>query len=142
MDEQGTTRCNECGATLKVGAAWCSLCLTKVEPERTYAPADAFIGPPLPKTYSRTVKTSVSYGRTGRIVATLLLVVGPLAFLLTYAFPFGIIYLVAAAPLLLGSIWKRTPVPPGQDPSARWVQVGGSPRFGFASSPGGPPHSY
>ena len=94
------------------GAEWCPQCLAKVEPKRTFAPADAFLGPPPPKAYSRTVKTSVSYGPIGRLVATLLLVVLPVGFLLTYAFPFGIVYLVAAGPLLLQSIWKKTPVPP------------------------------
>lgn len=94
------------------GAEWCPRCLTKVEHEPTFAPPDAFLGPPSPKAYSRTVKTSVSYGLAGRLVATLLLVVMPAGFLLTYVFPFGIVYLVAAVPLLLGSIWKKTPVPP------------------------------
>ena len=98
------------------GAEWCPQCLAKVEPERKFAPADAFLGPPPPKTYSRTVKTSISYGRTGRLVATLLLVVMPLGFLLTFAFPFGIVYLVAAAPLLLRSRGRKTPVPPDTPP--------------------------
>lgn len=119
MTEDEEPICAECGAGLKAGAEWCPRCLTKVEPKPTYAPADAFLGPPLPKTYSRTVKTTVSYGRAGRLVWTLLLVVVPLGFLLTYAFPFGIIYMVAAVPLLRGSIWKRTPVPPGRDGSSR-----------------------
>lgn len=64
----------------------------------------------MPKAYSRTAKTSVSFGPVGRVIATLLLVVMPAGFLLTYAFPFGVIYVVAAVPLLLSSIWKKTPV--------------------------------
>lgn len=118
-EENGGTRCAGCGAYLRTKAEWCPQCLARIEPEPKFAPPDAFLGPPRPKAYSRRVKTSVSYGLTGRLVATFLLVIMPSGFLLTYAFPFGIIYVVAAVPLLLGSIWKKTPVPPDVDPSAR-----------------------
>ena len=106
-------RCEGCGARLNENAEWCPVCLKKVEPEPTFAPPDAFLGPPTSHTYSRTAKTTVSYGPWGRAVATILLVVLPLGFLLTFAFPFGVIYLVAAVPLLFKSIWKKTPLPPG-----------------------------
>lgn len=112
MEAEGNIRCEGCGARMKAGAAWCPQCLMKVAPAPTFAPPDAFLGPPTPKVYSRTVKTSVTYGTTGRIIATLLLVVLPSLYLVIYAFPFAIIYVVAAVPLLLRSIWKKTPVPP------------------------------
>lgn len=65
------------------------------------------------------MKTTVSYGWVGRLIATLLLVVMPAGLLLTFLFPFGVIYLVAAVPLLLQSIWKKTPVPPDHDPQGK-----------------------
>lgn len=65
----------------------------------------------MPRRYSRTARSATTYGWKGRVVATILLVVGPAGLLLTYAFPFGVIYLVAAVPILIASIWKKTPVP-------------------------------
>ena len=97
---------------MREGAEWCPQCLKKIEPEPTFAAPDAFLGPPPPQAYSRTAKSSVTFGPVGRLVATLLLVGLPAGYLLVYAFPFGVIYLVAAVPVLLRSIWKRTPVPP------------------------------
>jgi hypothetical protein len=55
-------------------------------------------------------KTDVSYGVVGRIAATVLLVVVPTAWLLFVAAPFALIWIVAACPLLIAGIWKRTPV--------------------------------
>jgi hypothetical protein len=112
MVDERDVRCADCGARMSAEAEWCPQCLKRIEPAATFAPPDAFLGPARPAAYSRTVKTSVTYGPAGRVVATVLLVVMPTGYLLTYAFPFAIIYLVAAVPLLLGSIWRKTPVPP------------------------------
>lgn len=90
---------------------WCPQCLTKIERGRTFAPPDAFLGPPPPRGYSRTIKSATSFGLVGRVIATFVLVVIPTASLLIYVFPFGVVYVVAAVPLLLGSIWKKTPLP-------------------------------
>lgn len=106
-------RCLSCGATLGKAAEWCPQCYAPVEtqePEPTFAAPDAFIGPRMQVDYSRSAKTDVSYGRVGRIVWTFLLVVLPLLFLFWTVFPFGIVYLVAACPILLPAIWKKTPV--------------------------------
>lgn len=119
MDQEVGTRCMECGARMGAGADWCPQCFTKVERGPKFAPPDAFLGPPPPRAYSRTVKTSVTFGLGGRLVATVLLVVVPVGLLLTFVFPFGVIYLVAAVPILLASIWKKTPVPPERDSSRR-----------------------
>ena len=107
-------RCSACEATLKVTAEWCGQCLQKIpaaeEQLQTFAPPDAFIGPRTKWSYSRVAKTDITFGWTGRIAATLLFCVLPLMYLLTYAFPFGLIYLIAACPTLLSGIWKKTPV--------------------------------
>jgi hypothetical protein len=104
---------------MRAADEWCSQCLTQVERERTFAHPDAFLGPPSPKGYSRTVKGATTFGALGRIVATLLLVVIPTAWLLYYAFPFGVVYVVAAGPLFLSAIWKKTPIPADPENSER-----------------------
>lgn len=106
-------RCTECGATFRPDAEWCPQCyapITRPEPEPTFAHPDAFIGPRFRIHYSRRARTDVSLGLVGRIVATLLLAVMPAMFLLWTLFPFGIVFVVAAWPVLLAAIWKKTPI--------------------------------
>ncbi|MGI8775581.1 MAG: hypothetical protein ACR2KQ_11360 [Actinomycetota bacterium] len=88
--------------------------LPKDEPDKSFAPPDSFIGPRLQIRYSRWARAGVSLGPTGRIIATLLLVVAPVAFLLVTVFPFAIVYLVAAWPILLPALWRKTPVRSGE----------------------------
>ena len=93
--------------------AWCPRCLARVpedETEERFAPPDAFIGPRLRIRHSRWAGNDVSYGPVGRILATILLVVFPLVYLFWTVAPFGLVYLVAACPLLLGAIWKKTAI--------------------------------
>ena len=105
--------CAECGASLRADAEWCPQCYApagRPEPEKTFAHADAFIGPRPRIRYSRRAKTDVSFGLVGRIVATLLLAVAPAGFLLWNLFPFGIVFMVSTWPVLLPAIWKKAPV--------------------------------
>lgn len=111
-------RCADCDAVLRERDEWCPRCLTKIpeaEPERQFAHPDAFIGPRMQIRYSRRARTDVSYGLWGRILATVVLAVGPGVLLLWYAGPFGIVFVVAAWPILLPAIWKKTPVRETQD---------------------------
>jgi hypothetical protein len=97
---------------MKPNVEWCSRCfVAPPAADEKFSPPDAFLGPPLPRGYSRTVKTDVSMGLMGRIVATLLLCVIPVLAGITYVFPFGVLYLMAACPVLVPAIWKKTPLP-------------------------------
>ena len=92
---------------------WCPRCLARVpeeETERKFAPADAFIGPRLRIRHSRWAGNAVSSGPVGRILATIVLVILPLLYLFWTVAPFGLVYLLAACPVLLGAIWKKTPI--------------------------------
>ena len=60
--------------------------------------------------HSRWAGNDVSYGPVGRILATIILVVLPVMYLFWTVAPFGLVYLVAACPLLIGAIWKKTPI--------------------------------
>ena len=107
---------------MKPHAEWCSRCfVARPAADKKVGPPDAFLGPPLPRGYSRTVRTDVSMGLMGRIVTTLLLCVIPVLAGITYVFPFGVLYLVAAVPVFVPAIWKRTPLPVDKAEGARAV---------------------
>ena len=102
--------CDACGASVRAEDEWCPRCLTPREAARRIVPPDAYGGPLIGREHSRAVKTDISYGLWGRIVATVLLCVVPVVVCLVYFFPIAFIWIVFAWPLLLRSIWKKAPV--------------------------------
>ena len=115
--------CPKCGAGLAPDARWCTQCYEKLadpEPEAAEAEAGTPVNVDTPIAYtlgqvrwSRTIKSDTSFGLTGRIVATVLLVVLPiLLFLVMPTGPFALVglamWVFVIGPMLLRSIWKKT----------------------------------
>lgn len=109
--------CPKCGAGLATEARWCTQCYERLEaPEQAETPVD--VDTPIAYTlgevrYSRRIKSDTSFGLTGRIVLTILLVVLPILVFLTMSMgPFGIVgfamWVFVVGPLFLRSIWKKT----------------------------------
>lgn len=114
MESDG--RCPSCGAPLGKQTGWCARCLAplpKPEEAPTFVSPDAFIGPPVPRRFSRTVKSDISFGFWGRLALTVVLCVLPIVFFGLYFFPVAIIWLFVFCPLVLPSIWKKVPLHEG-----------------------------
>jgi hypothetical protein len=132
-DEAGT--CSNCGAQLGIGAAWCGQCLTPVQqhqqgPQTGPAQTGSSRLPQkdvMPEyTYSRWKGDDNTFGPAGRIIMTVLLVIGLFAgyFLFTggitnigpFKFPvLGSIIVYAVIAIGVGAwalktIWKRARV--------------------------------
>ena len=112
MGNDEGTRCGACGARVATGAACCGRCHARVsgDVEPSYAHADAYAGPPLPREASRWRKSDVSFGPFGRIVATVLLCMVPMWWAAGYSLVMLIMWVFFFSPLLLRSIWKKTPI--------------------------------
>ena len=111
METAQDASCHGCRTPIRPDAEWCPLCYAPVDRDesvRSFAHPDAFIGPPQAVRYSRWVKSDVSYGPSGRIIATLLLWLVPLWWGLMYSPILAIFWLCPVGPLLLRDIWKRT----------------------------------
>ena len=123
---QTTVACPSCGAHNAPTAEWCTQCYARLDAlpsdiedpraeaagaeEREFAHPDATViyqGRPI---YSRWHGGETSFGPTGRIVMTVLVVAMGVAFAFNYSpVPF-IVWVFIAAPMLLRQIWKRVPI--------------------------------
>lgn len=109
-----------CGATLPGGSTWCPRCFAPIEdaPVRPEVGANGFLVTPLvgpfheARMHSRWRGTAVSFGPTGRIVLTLLLLLPSLWFLLFgLAGPLGfVLWTFVVLPLALRDVWRRVGV--------------------------------
>lgn len=110
---QRDDHCPSCGALLGKQTEWCARCLTPLpqpeEPPR-FAPPDAFLGPPVPRRFSRTAKSDISFGFWGRLALTVVLCVLPVLYFGLYFFPTAIIWLFIVCPVLVPAIWKKVPL--------------------------------
>ena len=110
-------RCGSCGAPLGKQTQWCARCLAPIPPEvetPSFASPDAFLGPPIPKRFSRTARTQISFGFWGRLGLTVVLCALPVIYFGLYFFPLAIIWLFLFCPVVLPSIWKKVPVENGK----------------------------
>ena len=115
---EAARHCPACTAPLGKQTQWCARCLTplpKAEEPPSFAPPDAFLGPPVPRRFSRTVKSDITFGFWGRVVLTIVLCVLPVVYFGLYFFPAAVIWLVAFCPLVLPSIWKKVPLGPDRE---------------------------
>jgi hypothetical protein len=108
-----------CGVTAASGAPRCRACplggFVSSTDAGTVRPRIAPEAPTALLTYSRWKKSAGTFGPTGRVVATCLLLIPLPVFAAAIATGFGIIgggiYIVVVMPWALRDIWKRAAIP-------------------------------
>ncbi|HTY71151.1 MAG TPA: hypothetical protein VMI11_01865 [Actinomycetes bacterium] len=115
VDECPMDTCVRCGAGLPAGAAWCSLCHTPRGAAPAAAPAPTRANAPVPAALVQRTRyghSEVTFGLTGRIVMTVLLLAPLGLFAFAIAAGFGIvgmgIWAVVVVPWGLRDIWKSS----------------------------------
>ena len=117
-------RCEACDSRIPDGAEWCGLCLTRVPraPKSPAPPLAEAAPPPVAREGSRTREGALTFGITGRVVITILVVLvgagGLSLFLIPYftshshvALAYAAVFLVpysVVAWLILRDVWKRS----------------------------------
>ena len=112
MESEARGPCRSCGARVAVDAEWCGRCHTPVADPvpPSFARADAYLGPPVPRQFSRWRKSDVTFGPLGRIAASILLCAVPIWWAASFSFVMLVMWVFFVSPMVLRSIWRKTQI--------------------------------